>query len=199
MFSSNESESAVTAVVEALSRDEVVAIPTDTVYGLAANPRSATAMSRLFELKQRPEGVPIAVLVPSVEGAKTILQASTRLDDLADRHWPGALTIVGRAKPNIELHIGSTTNANGIETVGLRVADHPFVQACVDAFGPIAATSANVHGSPTIVSPEELEAAFGGMVDVIVDGGVLEGLASTVVDISRDDIVVLRQGVVQVA
>ncbi len=187
----------VERIVAALEREAVVAIPTDTVYGLAANPRSATAMRRLFELKQRPEGVPVAVLAASGEQAGGLVAPSTRFSALADAHWPGALTIVAAAEPGQGLHIGDTANKAGIPTVGVRVPDHDLVRACAEVFGPIAATSANVHGSPTIIDPAELLAEFGEVVEVVIDGGRLEGLASTVVDISGPDLTVLRQGVVQ--
>lgn len=188
----------VPTVVAALERGDVVIIPTDTVYGLAADPRSATAMARLFELKQRPEGVPVAVLNASAEDARRLVAASDSFDRLAEAHWPGALTIVAESAMTGQLHIGDTANAAGVATIGVRVPDHQLIRDCAKLFGPIAATSANIHGSPTITRPAELWGTFGSDVDVIIDGGELAGLASTVVDISGGVANVLRQGVVQV-
>lgn len=180
----------VTRVAEALERGDVVVIPTDTVYGLAADPKSVTAMQALFALKERPEGVPIAVLVNSVTQAGEIVVISRVVETLAAAHWPGALTIVASAVEDHGLHIGSST------TVGVRLPDDDFVQAVTARFGPIAATSANRHGEPTITDPRDLAAAFGASVEVIIDGGVLGGIASTVVDATSDAFLVLRQGVV---
>lgn len=191
-------ESDVDEVVAALRNDEVVIVPTDTVYGLAANPASKIAMKRLFELKQRPEGVPMAVLAASIHQAQSLVAPSETFDRLAQRHWPGALTMVAATARDVELHIGETANAAGVPTIGVRVPDHDFIRSCAESFGPIAATSANVHGSPTITDPVELTENFSGQVARIVSAGVLSAQASTVIDISGENIEVLRQGVVQV-
>lgn len=180
----------VELVVAALERGEPVIIPTDTVYGIGADPTRPDAMRQLFELKERPDGVPIAVLVASVEQARSLVEWSEELEALAIEHWPGALTLVG---PSItdELHLGS------IDTIGLRVSDHKLVQACAERFGPIATTSANRHGDPTIIDPRELESTFGDRVGVVIDGGILNGTASTVVDITTSPPTVLRQGAIR--
>ena len=179
----------VDRVVRALRNGEVVVIPTDTVYGLAADPTSESAMRRLFELKERPEGVPVAVLVASVGQAEQLITLTPAVRSLVDAHWPGALTVVGKSA-GAELHLGS------VDAVGVRLPDHGLIRACAEAFGPIAATSANRHGMPTITDPTELAEAFGQDVAVIIDGGVLGGTASTVVDATVEPIEVLRQGVV---
>jgi len=184
------SESDVERVVAALRSGEVVAIPTDTVYGLAADPSSADAMQRLFALKERPEGVPVAVLVSSFEQAEALIEWTPPVRTLAEAHWPGALTIVGIGV-GAEFHLGS------LDTVGVRLPDHELIQKCAERFGPIAATSANRHGMPTITNPGELITAFGQDVGVIVDGGLLDGDASTVVDATKEPIGILRQGVLR--
>ena len=183
-------EADVERTVEALTDGHPVIMPTDTVYGLAADPRSPRAMARLFELKDRPEGVPVAVLVGSVEQAKTLIEWSPEIDRLTAAHWPGALTIVGKM---VDMSVSAGTG----DTLGVRLPDHAFVQACAQRFGPIAATSANPHGEPTITNPADIDAAFGGEVEVTIHGGVLDGLASTVVDATASDgPQILRQGIV---
>lgn len=186
-------EDAVELVVSALRRGEVVVIPTDTVYGLAADPTSPDAMRRLFALKERPQGVPVAVLIGSFDQARRLVEITPTFQALADAHWPGALTIVANQNPqrDQQLHLGEVT------TVGVRLPDHDLIAACAKAFGPIAATSANHHGEPTITDPAELEASFGDEVELIIDGGVLDGIASTVVKVTTDRPEVLRQGVVR--
>lgn len=192
MTSYPDFDAAVASVVEALSDGQVVVIPTDTVYGLAADPTSLKAMAWLFELKQRPDGVPVAVLVNSMDQAAGLVDVTPTFEALAGQHWPGALTMVADGLPHAldSLHLGS------VSTIGVRLPDHDLIRACADAFGPIAATSANRHGEPTIVDPAELKAAFGSDVTLIVDGGVLDDLASTVADITTNPPTVLRQGVV---
>jgi len=182
----------VAEIVNALRAGEVIVVPTDTVYGLAADPASSDAMKRLFEIKKRPQGVPVAVLVASVEQAKTLIDATPRFEELAAAHWPGALTLVadGTDRAIEELHLGE------VRTVGVRLPDHDLLRACAEAFGPIAATSANRHGEPTITDPSELARAFGNEGLRIVDGGVLEGLASTVVNVTEEPPKILRQGTV---
>jgi len=179
----------VERVAHALGSDEVAVIPTDTVYGLVADPTSAIAMQKLFELKHRPDGVPMAVLVSSIDQAQDLIETSPVFEALANAYWPGALTIVGHARAKTTLHIGS------VSTVGVRLPDHSFVRELTMLFGPIAATSANVHGADTVVTAAAAEAIFGAAVEVIVDGGILQGRASTVVDVLAK---VLRQGTVEI-
>jgi len=180
----------VESIVSALRAGDVVVVPTDTVYGLAADPTSSSAMAKLFALKERPEGVPVAVLVGSVDQARSLVVATPAFDDLSAQHWPGAITLVADGRLGNDLFLGEVT------TVGVRLPDHDLLRACALEFGPIAATSANRHGSPTITDPAELEAAFGEDVSLIIDGGVLDGTASTVVDVTDDPPKVLRQGLV---
>lgn len=179
-------------VVAALAAGEVVLIPTDTVYGLAADPRSAQAMHSLFELKNRPEGVPIAVLVDSLEQAQRLVIPNPFFDELAGRYWPGALTLIGEKRPGVELHVGSD------ETVGIRMPDHALVAEVVRRVGPIAATSANIHGQSTISDIRSAREVFGDRIGVIVDGGPLAAFASTIVDTTTDPPAVLRRGGIDV-
>lgn len=173
-----------------LAAGGVAAVPTDTVYGLAADPRNPKAMQRLFELKERPSGVPVAVLVGELDQAKALIEWDGAIDDLAREHWPGALTIVGRS-------VDSNLALGTLDTIGVRLPDHDLLRECARRFGPIACTSANRHGEPTITNPADLDAAFGDDIEVVVDGGILEGLASTVVDMSGHPAVILRQGVLE--
>jgi L-threonylcarbamoyladenylate synthase len=183
-------ESTSHQIVEALRAEDVVIIPTDTVYGIAADPTSERAMRRLFELKRRPEGVPVAVLVGSVEQASALVEVDSAFTALAKEHWPGGLTIVANTASRALIHIGAD------ESVGVRLPDHELVNACTRLFGPIAATSANRHGDPTMTDPEAVREEFGNEVHLIVDGGTLDGLASTVVDITSGEPRVLRHGAV---
>jgi len=180
-------------IAEALRAGQVLVLPTDTVYGLVADPRSSTAMQRLFLLKGRPEGVPIAVLAGSKSDARALVQPTPLFDELAALHWPGPLTLVADAADD-SLCIGDTDGS-----VGVRVTDHPLIGAVAAVFGPIAATSANRHGSPTLVSADDAQREFGGDVALVVDGGRLDGIASSVVDVRGSVAVVLRDGAISIA
>lgn len=182
-------------VVECLESGGVVVLPTDTVYGVAALPGHPGAIDRIFEVKQRPAGMHLAVLVA---GADQVSQVST--DDrpevalLATALWPGALTLVlGGATPEAD------ALGNGDGTIGVRCPDHELVRAIARRVGPIAATSANRHGHPTPTTAPEVAAELPG-VDLVVDGGECPGgVASTVVSVVGDRPTMLREGPIGIA
>jgi L-threonylcarbamoyladenylate synthase len=172
-------------MVERLLAGEVVAIPTDTVYGLAVVPGFSDA---LFALKERPEGIALPVLIADPEDAPSY---ATFEVDLTDR-WPGALTIVGvRTAASRDWDLGGDPT-----TVGLRCPDDDDLRGLLRLSGPLITTSANKHGEPPCTSPEEVRAAFGDI--PIVDGGVRKGQPSTVVDATHSPVRVLRQGSVTI-
>lgn len=186
---------AIATAVAALRAGDPVVLPTDTVYGLAADPFRAEATRRLFAVKRRPEGVPVAILVADAA------QAAALADDLAPGvarlladAWPGALTVVVRRRPGVLLHLGDTG-----ATVGLRCPDHPVPRAVAAAVGPIATTSANRHGQPTPSTAPAVAAALGGEVEVILDGGPGGGVPTTVVDCTSWPPTLLRAGAVPFA
>lgn len=171
--------SALDQVVAALRAGRAVVVPTDTVYGVAALPAHEDELRRL---KGRPDSVPIAVLVADAGQAELAagLPLPALAVQLAAAFWPGPLTLV-------------VPTAAG-PTLGVRCPDHDFVRAVAAAVGPLATTSANRHGEPT---PTEAAAAAAALVDavpVVVDGGPLLGTASTVVDATGAEPVILREG-----
>ncbi|MGI9606611.1 MAG: L-threonylcarbamoyladenylate synthase [Acidimicrobiales bacterium] len=178
----------VVAATTALRAGDVVLIPTDTVYGLAADPTSPEGMARIFTLKNRPAGLPIAVLAASTQQATSLVEPTEGFTELAERWWPGALTLVA------PIRAGLVQYATTTETLGVRVPDHPLVQAITRAFGPIATTSANRHGHAPVITLQEAQALWSGELAVMLDGGTLAGSASTVVDVTGTDSTVLRQG-----
>jgi len=182
----------VERVVRALAAGEVVALPTDTVYGLAVDPNSAAAVERLQELKRRPDQVPVALLVASMEQTAELVEVTSLFQRLARAHWPGKLTIVATKHPEVSVYVGSD------QTLGVRMPDHAFIHALAKQFGPIAATSANRHGEPTLLTAQAVCDHFGDDVEIVVDGGVLSEVASTVVDVTGPTLTVLRRGEVEV-
>jgi L-threonylcarbamoyladenylate synthase len=178
-------DEAFAMTLAALRRGSVVALPTDTVYGIAALAHDADAMARVFELKGRDEVKSIAVLVADLDQARALTTAD--LDRYAP-HWPGPLTVVATRRAGVALHLGGDPT-----TVGVRCPDSPFVRRLAQELGPIAATSANLAGQPTLATAAEVAAAFPDL-PIVVDGGPLPGAASTVVDATVDPPRVLRAG-----
>jgi L-threonylcarbamoyladenylate synthase len=166
-------------------------IPTDTVYGLAADPSRPGATANLFEAKGRPTHVQLPVLVDSIEQAETIGVVDGRAKKLMEGFWPGGLTVVVRRRPGVDLELGDDTG-----TVGLRCPDHPVARALCAEVGPLATTSANLHGGATPSTADEVADLFGDAVAVVVDGGRCDGRPSTVVDCTGTDLVLLREGTV---
>jgi tRNA threonylcarbamoyl adenosine modification protein (Sua5/YciO/YrdC/YwlC family) len=180
------------AVVGAVRRGEVIGLPTDTVYGVGADPFSEDAVARLFSVKGRPEIKPIPILAADLDALATVVRVDGRLRAAADRFWPGGLTVIARRARGVPAWIGSDDS----DTVGVRVPDHPAALAVLSAFGPMAVTSANRSGEPPAADHSEAEAALGDSVSVYVPGTGGGGPPSTVVDLSGDAPRVVRQGAV---
>ena len=168
----------------------MVGLPTDTVYGIGADPMSEPAIAKLFELKGRPEHTPIGLLVASLEQAESVGEIRGVAADLAAAHWPGALTLVVTPKVILADWIGDVQR----RTVGLRVPDHPVALELLAAVGPLAVTSANMSGGAESLSDEEARVVFGDRVAVYIEGSSPGGESSTVVDVTGSEVVVLRRG-----
>lgn len=180
--------------VAALEAGGVVVLPTDTVYGVAARAGDATATAKLFALKGRLEGVPVAVLCADAAQALTWADqgGTAAVRAVAAQWWPGALTLVVPRRAGLDLALGTPTH-----TIGLRVPDHAFVQGLAARVGPLATTSANRHGLPTPATAREAGEALGPGVALVVDGPLLNAPPSTVVDTTTWPWTVLRAGAVE--
>jgi L-threonylcarbamoyladenylate synthase len=187
---------AVARAAALLRAGELVALPTETVYGLAANALDASAVARIFTVKGRPENNPIIVHVADLGQARRCVSEWPALADrLAAAFWPGPLTLVlprSAAIPDV------VTAGGG--TVGVRWPSHPFIQAVIRACGfPIAAPSANLSGAVSPTSAEHVRRGLGGKIRLIVDGGQAQiGIESTVLDLTVSPPRVLRPGMVHV-
>ena len=180
----------------ALRAGRVVAVPTDTVYGVAARLDCAAA---LFEVKRRPHDVALPVLVADVEQLRGVvaLPLPAAAQALVDRWWPGPLTVVVDRDASFTVDLGGAAESAG--TVGVRLPDAAVVRELCGSVGPLAVTSANLHGRPTPPDAAGVAAELGEAVAVVVDGGRCEGAPSTVVRVSADGTVeVLRRGAVLV-
>ncbi len=185
---------AVKRAAELLRGGEVVALPTETVYGLAANALDAAAVEKIYEAKGRPKHNPIIVHVSNLEMAKdctsTWPETATKL---AKSFWPGPLTVVlPRSKK-----IPAVVTAGG-DTVGIRWPSHPFIQAVIRECGfPLAAPSANRANEISPTNAEHVRKSLGEKVQLIIDGGQSQvGIESTVVDLTATPPQVLRPGMI---
>lgn len=178
-----------------LARGEVVAIPTETVYGLAGDARNGEAVARIYEAKGRPSFNPLIVHVPDLETARTIADVTPEAETLAAAFWPGALTLVLPLQP--DAGIASLVTA-GLDTIAIRVPAHPVAQALLRLTGPLAAPSANASGriSPTsaahVLDPE---GGLDGRIAAVLDAGPCQvGLESTIVGWPGGRATLLRPG-----
>ncbi|MPZ73038.1 MAG: threonylcarbamoyl-AMP synthase [Nitriliruptorales bacterium] len=178
----------------ALRSGQLVAFPTETVYGLGANACSAPAVERIFAVKQRPADNPLIVHVHSLEAAAEVTARITPLArELAGRWWPGPLTLVLEADPGLP-----DVTTGGLSTVAVRMPGHPLALALLRAAElPVAAPSANRSGRPSPTTAQHVVAELGTGVDLILDGGPCSvGVESTVVDARGERPIVLREGAV---
>jgi L-threonylcarbamoyladenylate synthase len=185
---------AVRRAAELLRAGEVVALPTETVYGLAANALDEKAVARIYEAKGRPAHNPIIVHVADVKMARrSVTNWPPLAGRLAEAFWPGPLTLVlPRAK-----EIPDLVTAGG-PTVGVRWPSHPFIQAVIRECGfPLAAPSANLSNRVSPTRAEHVRQQLGGKIRLLVDGGPSPvGIESTVLDLTRDPPSVLRPGMI---
>ncbi|MFJ6120236.1 L-threonylcarbamoyladenylate synthase [Streptomyces sp. NPDC092129] len=170
----------------------LVALPTETVYGLGANAEDPAAVSRIFQVKGRPASHPLIVHVSGAEHLDDWVQevpATARL--LTERFWPGPLTLVLRRGHRVPLEA-----TGGLETVAVRVPDHPVALALLSAFGGgVTAPSANRFGSVSPTTADDVRAELGDAVDFVLDGGPCEvGVESTIVDATGEIPTILRPG-----
>ena len=179
--------------VKCIKSGGILAIPTDTVYGLGADPFNPSAVQRLYRVKGRPDGKPIPLVLSSVSDVHRFTE---NLPDfffhLTDQFWPGGLTIVIESKGLLPV-----LTAGG-STVGVRIPDNPLLLEILRTFeGPLAITSANLSGDPPATSIQEIGETLTSRIDMMVDGGRTPGpIPSTVYDISVSPPVVRRQGVI---
>ena len=187
----------VQAAAEILRKGGVVAIPTDTLYGLAASPFIPAAVERIFRIKGRPENAPIPLLIAASQDLhRYAVDVPEVAMALAEAFWPGGLTMVLARATSIPDAV-----SGGRDTVGLRVPDSVVARGLADELGsPITGTSANVSGTPGIATAEEVESELGSKVDMVIDGGAAPvGKASTVLDLSNERPRLLREGAVSKA
>ena len=180
----------VTDAIRILQDGGLVAFPTETVWALACSAFDLEAVQAVHELKGRPAGMPLAVGCHSWRAAQSWIIATPLADRLAEAHLPGPLSIICERRGEQLAHL-----APDVQTLSIRVPDHPDATRIVDAAGPLVMTSCNPHGAPDPITADDVRALFP---DLYVLEGDVPGTASTVVDATGAEPVVLRQGIVQV-
>jgi L-threonylcarbamoyladenylate synthase len=186
-------EEGARAAAETLQRGGLVVVPTDTVYGLAVRPEDDDAVQAVYRAKGRPEGMHLPVLAASLDQVRALGVAVTAAAGvLAGRWWPGPLTLAfgfdaGSARPDW---------LAGRDEVAVRIPDHDFLRDLLRATGVLLVTSANPHGAPTARVAGDVSLSLGDSVDLIVDGGELTEVPSTLVNVRGEQPAVEREGVI---
>jgi len=190
---------ATTAAVEMLRKGEVVALPTETVYGLAADALNAIAVAKIFEAKERPRFNPLIVHLPDEQWLERLATVDDRsraqIKKLIAQFWPGPLTLVLSRQPIVPEIVTA-----GLDTVAVRMSSHPVFAEIISAFGkPVAAPSSNRFGRISPTTAQHVFAELSGRIPLIVDAGpTTHGIESTIVAVHGNKIDVLRRGPITV-
>jgi L-threonylcarbamoyladenylate synthase len=190
-----EREAGITAAVTAVQEGGLVVLPTDTVYGIGADAFTPPAVSALLAAKGRGRNMPPPVLVGSVRAAAALTESLGAFgQDLIDEFWPGPLTLVFRASPTLKWDLGDT-----LGTVAVRMPLHPVALDLLRRTGPMAVSSANLHGSPPATTAADAREQLGEAISVYLDGGpCADNVPSTILDLTGTVPRMLRAGAVTV-
>ena len=171
----------------------VIIYPTETLYGLGANPFDPEAMERLYAIKGRGTDKPLPFLIKDQEMLLTLVEKVPPLGrELMERYWPGPLTLIFQAKQGLPAPLGGTG------TIGLRISAHPIARQIVEGMdAPLIATSANPTGGADLTDVGRIAGIFGDQVDLIIDGGKVPGIGSTVIDLTVAPPRIVRQGMIK--
>ncbi len=178
------------AALDALSSGLLVGVPTETVYGIAADPFSAEAVDGLFCLKGRPEDRPLPILAADAKAVAGVARFDERAYEAAERYWPGPLTLVLPRAPGLPSWLGDLERGS----IGVRVPDHAVALSLLATAGPLAVTSANRSGGEPAVDDAGARATLGDEIAVYLAGGGSGWAPSTVVDLTGPIARVLRPG-----
>ena len=191
------SEDTIAEAARLVLAGEPVAVPTETVYGLASDATNSRAVARIYEAKGRPSFNPLIVHVRDIEEARRIAELGPRVGALAEAHWPGPLTIVAPLRHDSAIAPLVTA---GLPTIGIRVPAHRAIQALLRAVGrPLAAPSANANGTISPTRADHVLRSLGGGIKLIVDDGPSPGgIESTIVAEASGQLRLLRRGPIEV-
>ena len=180
---------------ETISAGGVVALPTESFYGLSVDATNAQAVDKIFAIKKRGPELPILILISSIEElAKYVIAVPPAAKQLAKRFWPGGLTIIFESAPILPSNL-----TGGTGKIGIRISSHPVVRTIQRALAvPITGTSANISGTPPCTTADQVLECLGTEVDLVLDGGPTQGKnPSTVLDVTVDPPLILREGMIR--
>lgn len=186
---------AIPTAKDILHTGGLIAFPTDTIYGVAADPFNPEAIQRIYTVKERTEEKALPVLIGNLDQLEDlVLFVDERLNRIAKAFWPGPLTLILPKNARVP------TDLTPYPTIGVRMPNLAFTLALLEENGPLATTSANISGGPNPVDAASVMAQLGGRIDLILDGGPTSGpTASTVADLSGPEISILREGPISLA
>jgi L-threonylcarbamoyladenylate synthase len=186
---------AIPTAKDILHKGGLIAFPTDTIYGVAADPFNPEAIQNIYTAKERPDEKALPVLIGNLKQLEDLVfLVDERLRRIANAFWPGPLTLILPKSARVP------TDLTPYPTIGVRMPNLGFTLALLNETGPLATTSANISGGPNPVDAASVLAQLGGRIDLVLDGGPTPGpTASTVADLSRPEITILRQGPISLA
>jgi L-threonylcarbamoyladenylate synthase len=182
-------EDNIQKAIACIKNEEVVGIPTETVYGIGVDPLSQAAVDKIFNLKERDENKPLSLLVHSFHDLIK-LKIISKVPEIVELYWPGPLTIIVESELNFADGVG-TKNPNSI---GVRVPDNELALELLKKTGPLAVTSANISGQEDITNEKDAESVFGDKIGHYLQGSALHGSGSTIVDFRDEEFKVIREG-----
>jgi L-threonylcarbamoyladenylate synthase len=183
-------DSAIKETLTIIRSGGVVALPTDTVYGIACSVESTTAIQSLYQIKIRESIKAIPVLIADIDQINLLAKdLNENTSKLAQSFWPGALTLIVPKNDSLPHTI--------YPTVGVRMPDHDWLRAIMRGTGPLAATSANISGESSPTTSQQVLDQLDGRIELIIDGGECKGgISSTVIDCSGEEVKIIRQGMI---
>ena len=181
----------INEVIDLLNRDEVVAFPTETVFGLGVKFSHLEALEKIYEIKHRSHSKAISLMIYDPKDIEKYAYVNENAQKLIDHFMPGMITLVLKKKS-----ILSDDFTAGYDTIGIRIPDDPFVLKLLKEVGPMLVTSANISGQETLLNDQEVYKQFKGKIKMIVKGKCKNTRASTVIKVD-EDVTILRQGCIQ--
>ena len=181
----------INEVIDLLNHDEVVAFPTETVFGLGVKFSHLEALEKIYEIKHRSHSKAISLMIYDPKDIEKYAYVNENAQKLIDHFMPGMITLVLKKKS-----ILSDDFTAGYDTIGIRIPDDPFVLKLLKEVGPMLVTSANISGQETLLNDQEVYKQFKGKIKMIVKGKCKNTRASTVIKVD-EDVTILRQGCIQ--
>ena len=184
-------ESDISKAIYSLKNGDIIVYPTDTLYGLGADIYNDNAVRKVFKIKKRPFNDPLSVAVSDFNELEKIANADERTQQLADQFLPGKLTLILEKKNSV-----SDVVTGGLKTIAIRIPDNKIALELLSEFGPITATSANIHGLETPYIINEINMQLKENIAVYLDDGRLECQPTTIVDLTNNQVRILRRGAI---